>query len=312
MPELGPLRTVRTPTLDVAYHALGPDDGRAAVLLHGFPYDVGSYRDVAPRLAAHGFRVIVPHLRGHGPTRFLREDAPRSGQQAALGTDVVELLDALHLEKAILAGYDWGGRAACVAAAVWPERVTGLVSVNGYLIQNIATAELPLKADIEAGLWDFFYFLTERGRTGLRENRRDIAEVIWRRNSPRRPLDAALPDSMARSFDNPDYVDVVIHSYRHRLGHADGAPEYERVERLLAASPDIPVPAITLDGTADGNFPATDGTADAAHFTGPRLHRQVAGAGHHLPFEAPDAFVAAVRDVAALARTRPIATTHGA
>jgi pimeloyl-ACP methyl ester carboxylesterase len=301
MPELGELHTARTATLDVGYHALGPEDGQPAVLLHGFPYAVDSYRDVAPKLAAHGFRVIVPHLRGHGPTRFRHTDAPRSGQQSALGTDVIELLDALQLEKAILAGYDWGGRAACVAAAVWPERVAGLVSVNGYLIQDIAAAERPLRADTEAGLWYFFYFLTERGRWGLREHRRDIAEVIWRRNSPHRPFDGALLDSMARSFDNPDYVDVVIHSYRHRLGHADGAPEYESVERLLAASPAIPVPAITLDGTADGNFPATDGTADAAHFTGPRLHRQVAGAGHHLPFEAPDAFAAAVRDVASLA-----------
>jgi pimeloyl-ACP methyl ester carboxylesterase len=243
----------------------------------------------------------VPYLRGHGPTRFLRKDAPRSGQQAALGTDVVELLDALHIEQAVLAGYDWGGRAACVASAVWPERVTGLVTVNGYLIQNIATADRPLNAGIEAGLWYFFYFLTERGRAGLSEQRRDIAEVIWRRNSPSRPFDAALLDSMAPSFDNPDYVDVVIHSYRHRLGHADGAAQYAQVERLLAASPAIRVPTITLDGTADGNFPATDGSADAARFTGSRRHRQVSGAGHHLPYEAPDAFMDAVSDVATLA-----------
>jgi pimeloyl-ACP methyl ester carboxylesterase len=300
--ELGDLHTVRTTTLEVGYHALGPAHGPVVLLLHGYPYDVRSYREVAPRLAGQGFRTIVPYLRGHGPTRFLRKDAARSGQQAALGTDVVELLDALHIEQAVLAGYDWGGRAACVASAVWPERVTGLVTVNGYLIQNIATADRPLNAGIEAGLWYFFYFLTERGRAGLSEQRRDIAEVIWRRNSPSRPFDAALLDSMAPSFDNPDYVDLVIHSYRHRLGHADGAAEYAQVERLLAASPAIRVPTITLDGTADGNFPATDGSADAARFTGPRRHRQVSGAGHHLPYEAPDAFAAAVSEVATLRR----------
>jgi pimeloyl-ACP methyl ester carboxylesterase len=295
--RLGPVRRVRAGVLDVAYHEDGPADGEVVLLLHGFPYDIHSYVDVAPALAAEGFRVIVPHLRGHGATRFLDPATPRSGQQAALGADVVALMDALGIRRAVLAGYDWGARAACVVAALWPERCTGLVSVNSYLIQDIAAATTPIRPDLEAGFWYFYYFLTERGRAGLAADPRGVAEVIWRRNSPAWPFDDATLDRAAEAFTNPDYVDVVIHSYRHRLGYAPGAPAYTEIERRLATQPVITVPAVTLDGLADGNFPATDGSPSAAHFTGPRLHLQVPGAGHNLPQEAPKDFADAVREV---------------
>jgi pimeloyl-ACP methyl ester carboxylesterase len=294
-------RRVTTDLLDVEYHEAGPAGGQPIVLLHGFPYDIHSYAEVAPLLAESGYRVIVPYLRGHGSTRFLRPDIARSGQQAALGADVLALLDALGISRAILAGYDWGGRAACVAAALHPERVIGLVTVNGYLIQDIRAAMHPLRPDLEAGFWYFFYFLTERGRAGLAANRREIAEVIWRRNSPNWSFHVTDLDRAAEAFTNPDYVDVVIHSYRHRLGHAAGTPDYAEAEAALANAPAITVPAVTLDGTADGNFPATDGKPSAAHFTGPRLHRQIPDAGHNLPQEAPGAFVTAIQDVSRLA-----------
>jgi pimeloyl-ACP methyl ester carboxylesterase len=271
------------------------------VLLHGCPYDIHSYVEVAPLLAESGHRVIVPYLRGHGPTWFLHPDTSRSGQQAALGADVIALMDALAIPRAILAGYNWGGRAACVAAALRPERVTGLVSVNGYLIQDISTAMRPLPPELEAGFWYFFYFLTERGRAGLTANRREIAEVIWRRNSPKWNFDVADLDRAAEAFNNPDYVDVVIHSYRHRLGQAAGAPDYAEAEAALARSPANTVPMVTLDGTADGNFPATDGSPSEAHFTGPPVHHQVPNAGHNLPQEAPGAFADAIREVSELA-----------
>jgi pimeloyl-ACP methyl ester carboxylesterase len=304
MPRLGPLHTIRTRTLDVAFVEAGASDGDAVLLLHGFPYDVHSYVDVIPRLADAGLRVIVPYLRGHGPTQFLDDDAPRSGQQAALGADAIELLDALDLPRAVLAGYDWGGRAACVAAALWPDRCAGIVSVNSYLIQDIAAAMAPIRPDLEAGFWYFWYFSTDRGRAGLTANRRDIAKVIWTRNSPKWTFDDAMLDRAAESFDNPDYVDVVLHSYRHRLGLATGFAPYDDLERRLASLPPVPVPAVTLDGLADGNFPATDGSASAPHFTGPRVHHQVPNAGHNLPQEAPAAFADAVLEVTRL-RAQP-------
>jgi pimeloyl-ACP methyl ester carboxylesterase len=300
LPRLEPLHTVRTGVLEVAYHQAGPPGGQPVLLLHGFPYDVHSYEGVIPLLAQAGLRVLVPYLRGHGPTRFLDPSTPRSGQQAALGADVLDLLDALDLPSAVLAGYDWGGRAACVAAALWPQRCAGLVCVNGYLIQDIASATTPLRPDLEAGFWYFFYFATERGRRGLTANRRDIAKAIWTRNSPRWRYDDQMLDRAAQAFDNPDYVEVVIHSYRHRLGLASGHPPYEQLEAQLAGQPPIAVPAVTLDGQADGNFPATDGSAQAAHFTGPRAHHQVPDAGHNLPQEAPEAFASAVLELAEL------------
>ncbi|TCM37189.1 alpha/beta fold hydrolase [Kribbella sp. VKM Ac-2568] len=301
--RLEPLMHVTTEILDVAYYEVGPAGGPPVLLLHGFPYDIHSYVEVAPRLADSGYRVIVPYLRGHGPTRFLDPETPRSGQQAALGKDVVDLLDALGIPAAVLAGYDWGGRAACVAAALWPDRVTGLVSVNSYLIQDISTAMNPIRPELEAGFWYFFYFLTDRGHAGLTANRREIAEVIWRRNSPQWAFEDADLDLAAEAFANPDYVDVVIHSYRHRLGHAAGSAAYAEHERVLATAPAIVVPAVTLDGSADGNFPATDGSSSAAHFVGPRAHHQVPNAGHNLPREAPAAFVRAVAEVFELAVT---------
>ncbi len=304
LPRLEPLQRVRTPVLDVAFVDAGPRDGEPVLLLHGFPYDVHSYVDVVPRLVDAGCRVVVPHLRGHGPTRFLDPAVPRSGQQAALGADAVDLMDALDLPRAVLAGYDWGGRAACVAAALWPERCTGLVSVNGYLVQDISAAATPLRPDLEAGFWYFFYFLTERGRAGLTAHRREIARVIWTRNSPEWSWDDTVLDRAAEAFDNPDWVEVVLHSYRHRLGAAPGDPRYQEIEDRLAALPPVTVPAVTLDGLADGNFPATDGSASAHRFTGPRVHHRVPRAGHNLPQEAPAAFADAVLEAARLgART---------
>jgi pimeloyl-ACP methyl ester carboxylesterase len=272
------LRQVRTDLLDIGYHEAGPEDGRPVILLHGFPYDIHSYAEVAPLLAAQGHRVIVPHLRGHGSTRFLDKDTPRSGQQAAIGADVLALMDALHIPEAVLAGYDWGGRAACVVAALRPSRCVGLVSVNGYLIQDIAKAAAPLVPQVEAGLWYQFYFQTERGRAGLEAHRRELARVLWQHNSPAWRFDEATFERAAAAFDNPDYVDVAIHSYRHRLGFAAGDPQYGAAEKKLAQGLPIAVPTITLDGVADGVVPATDGRASAAKFSGPRSHRQIADA----------------------------------
>jgi pimeloyl-ACP methyl ester carboxylesterase len=288
------VRQVRTDLLDIAYHEAGPRDGRAVLLLHGFPYDIHSFVEVAPMIAAEGCRVIVPYLRGFGGTRFVDAATPRSGQQGAIGADVIALMDALAIPKAVLAGFDWGARAACVAAALWPERCEGLVSLNSYLIQDIARAMTPAPAELESALWYQYYFQTDRGRAGLTADRRGIARVIWRRNSPAWRFDEATFERTATAFDNPDFVDVVIHSYRHRLGLAPGYPAYSAIEQRLAALPVITVPAITLDGLADGAFPAGDGSSTAAKFRGARTHRQVPGAGHNLPQEAPRAFADAV------------------
>jgi pimeloyl-ACP methyl ester carboxylesterase len=293
-----PLRTIDAGELEGAYIDAGDPTAEPVVLLHGFPYDIHSYVDVVPLLTDAGFRVLVPSLRGHGATTFRDPRTIRSGQQAALGADLLGFIDALALEQPILAGYDWGARAACVVAAMWPERVGGLVSVNGYLIQDIAAAGIPLDPRLEAGFWYFWYFATDRGRAGLARDARGVANVIWRRNSPAWTFDQATLERAATAFDNPDYVDVVIHSYRHRLGLEPGAPGHVDLERRLAALPPIPVPTITLDGTADGNFPATDGSQHDRFFTGARTHRQVPGAGHHLPAEAPHAFAEAILDVA--------------
>ena len=293
-----PTKRIDAGELSIAYVDAGDPTAEPVVLLHGYPYDVHAYVEVIPLLVDAGLRVLVPYLRGHGGTQFLEPGAHRSGQQAALGADLLAFIDALDLEQPILAGYDWGGRAACVVAALWPERISGLVVVNGYLIQDISAARTPLQPDLEAGFWYFWYFATERGATGLQRNRKQIADVIWRRNSPEWAFGDALLDRAAAAFDNPDYVDVVIHSYRHRLGLADGDPQYEEFEQRLAHTPTISTPTITLDGTADGNFPATDGSQHDRFFTGPREHRQVPHAGHNLPAEAPAAFGAAILAVA--------------
>ncbi len=236
---IGPIRQARADVLDLGFYEAGPRDGPVVLLLHGYHYDIHSYVDVAPMLAAQGCRVIVPYLRGHGSTRFLEAATPRACQQGAIGADVIALMDALDIPSAVLAGFDWGGRAACVAAALWPERCKGLVSVNSYLIQDIARAMTPIPAKIESGLWYQYYFQTERGRAGLAADRRGVARVIWARNSPSWRFDEATFERTAMAFDNPDYVDVVIHSYRHRLGLAPGYPPYEAIERRLAALPVI-------------------------------------------------------------------------
>jgi len=296
--SMGAVRHVRAGVLNIGYHEFGPAGGPVVLLLHGFPYDVHSYVEVAPILAAKGFRVIVPHLRGHGPTRFVDASTPRSGQQAAIGSDLLALLDALGVERAVLAGYDWGGRAACVVAALHPERCVGLVSVNSYLIQDIVKAASPAPARVERGLWYQFYFTTERGRAGLAAHREDIARIMWADNSPTWRFDDVTFARSAAAFANPDYVEVVIHSYRHRLGLADGASSYAAIEAQLARLPRIRVPAITLDGQRDGVVAATDGRASAVAFLAPREHRQVPDAGHNLPQEAPAIFAQAVIDVA--------------
>jgi pimeloyl-ACP methyl ester carboxylesterase len=295
--RLEPLRHINAGVLNIAYYEDGLADGPVVMLMHGFPYDIHSFVDVAPQLAASGCRVIVPYVRGYGPTRFLDAATPRSGEQAAVGADLIALMDALDIKRAVVAGYDWGGRAACVVAALWPERCIGLVSVNSYLIQNIAKAMVPAKAQFEAAYWYQYYFQIERGRAGLAANRREIAKLLWRQWSPNWRFDEACFERTAIAHDNPDYVDVVIHSYRHRYGLADGDPRYADLQRRLAALPVISVPTITLDGDADGVAPATDGSASAAKFTGGRSHRVIPGAGHNLPQEEPEAFVAAVMEL---------------
>ena len=289
--------SVRAGVLEVACVSHGPLNGPSVVLLHGFPYDVHSYAQVAPALAAAGCRVIVPYLRGFGPTRFLSSASPRSGEQAALGADLLALLNALNMPKAVLAGYDWGGRAACIVAALWSARCAGLVSVNSYNIQHIAQAMRPETAENEERLWYQYYFHSERGRAGLQTDRRGIAKLLWQRWSPSWGFDQTTFERSAKAFDNPDFVDVVIHSYRHRFGLVPGDPACADIERQLAAQPVISVPAITLDGADDGVRPPEGERAHAARFSGPRSHRIVPGAGHNLPQEAPGVFAAAVLEL---------------
>jgi pimeloyl-ACP methyl ester carboxylesterase len=295
--RLEPLRHVDAGVLNIAYYEAGPADGPVVMLLHGFPYDIHSYVDVAPLLAARGCRAIVPYLRGYGPTRFRDEKTPRSGEQAAIGADLIALMDALAVKRAVFAGYDWGGRAACIGAAVWPDRCIGLVVVNSYLIQDIARAMVPAKPEREVPLWYQYYFQLERGRAGLAANRRGIARILWQQWSPNWNFDDASFERTAVAFDNPDYVEVVIHSYRHRFGLADGDPQYAELQHRLAALPAITVPTITLDGAADGVVAATDGTASAAKLPGRRVHRVIPGVGHNLPQEAPEAFAGAVMEL---------------
>ena len=287
------IQTVDAGVLNIAYLETGAADGWPVVLMHGFPYDIHAYDEVAPTLAAAGARVIVPYLRGFGATRFLSPDTPRSGQQAALGADLLALLDALRIDSAILAGYDWGGRAACVVAALWPARVRGLVSYNSYNIQNLARAAEPDTPENEYGIWYQYYFHGERGRAGLAQDRRAFCRLLWRLWSPTWHFDDATFEQTAVAFDNPDFVEVVIQSYRHRFNLVPGDPALEEIEARLAALPDITVPAVTLDGSTDGIRPA--GTAaHAVHFTGRHQHRVIDNAGHNLPQENPGAFAQAV------------------
>jgi pimeloyl-ACP methyl ester carboxylesterase len=295
--RLEPLRHVDAGVLNVAYYEAGPATGPVAMLMHGFPYDIHSYVDVAPLLAAQGCRVIVPYLRGYGPTTFRDKATPRSGEQAAVGADLMALMDALGIKRAVFAGYDWGGRAASIGAALWPERCIGLVCTNGYMIQDIAHAMVPARPEREVPLWYQYYFQLERGRAGLVANRRGIASLLWSQWSPTWQFDDACFERAAVAFDNRDYVDVVIHSYRHRFGLADGDPQYAEVQRRLATMPVIAVPTITLDGADDGVTAAADGSASAAKYSARRVYRVIPHAGHNLPQEAPEAFVAAVMEL---------------
>jgi len=291
--------SIRAGVLDVACHLAGPADGPPVVLMHGFPYDIHAYAEVAPILAARGCRVIVPYMRGYGGTRFLDAATPRSGEQAAFGADLLALLDAMQIERAVLAGYDWGGRACCVVAALWPQRCSGLVSLNSYNIQNIARAMEPDTPRNERQLWYQYYFHGERGRAGLEKDRRAVARLLWETWSPTWAFDDATFARSAAAFDHPDFVDVVIHSYRHRFGLVPGDPAYAEIEARLAQQPAIGVPSITFDGADDGVRPPADASQHAAKFTGPRSHRIVPGAGHNLPQEKPQLFADAVMELVA-------------
>jgi pimeloyl-ACP methyl ester carboxylesterase len=291
------MKAVRTPTLDIAYEERGPAAGPPVVLLHGFPDDVRAYDGVAPALAAAGWRVLVPYLRGYGPTRFLDPRTPRSGEQAALGHDLLEFLDTLGLERATLAGYDWGGRAACIVAALWPERVTALVSIGGYNIQNIARSGEPAAPDREHRLWYQWYFHGERGRAGLAANRRALCRLLWELWSPNWRFDDATYERTAASFDNSDFVEVVIQSYRHRYGLAPGDPTLQPIEDRLAAQPPITVPTIVLHGAADGVSPPQSSEGHGRFFTALYRRKVVPVAGHFLPQEAPGALIDALSEL---------------
>jgi pimeloyl-ACP methyl ester carboxylesterase len=293
------MKTVRTATLEIAYEESGPGDGRPVILLHGFPDDVHAYDGVAPPLAAAGWRVLVPYLRGYGPTRFLDAKTPRSGQQAALGRDLADFLDALGLSRAILAGYDWGGRAACIVAALWPERVTGLVTMGGYNLQNIAAAVKPASPAAEYRYWYQWYFHTERGRAGLAANRGPLCRLLWELWSPNYRFDDAIYEQAAASFDNPDFVDIVIQSYRHRHSAAPGDPALDAVEAQLALQPPITVPTISLYGECDGVGPPESIDHHARHFSGLYQRRIIPIAGHFLPREAPGEVARAICDLEA-------------
>ena len=288
------IRYVDAGVLNVAYAELGPASGTPVLLLHGWPYDIHSYVDPAHHLASAGYRVIVPYLRGYGPTRFLSSDTFRNGQQSALAVDVIELMDALRIEKAVVAGFDWGARTACILAALWPERCKALVSVSGYIIVNLDANQKPLPPRAELGWWYQYYFATERGRRGYTENCREFNKLIWKLASPLWEFDDATFDQTAASFDNPDHVDIVIHNYRWRLRLADGERRYDALEQKLSARPVITVPAITIGSDFDGA--AADGKPYAKQFAGVYSHRVLNGIGHNVPQEAPEAFARAVMD----------------
>lgn len=289
------MKRIHAGALDVAYREVGPADGAPVVLLHGFPYDVHAYDAAAERLAAAGRRCLIPYLRGYGPTRFHDPTTPRSGEQAALGADLLAFLDALEVRSAVLAGYDWGGRAACVVAALWPERANGLVSCGvGYNIQNIPASGTPVAPEAEHRLWYQYYLHAERGRAGLAADRDAFCRLLWRLWSPTWAFDADTFARSAAAFANPDFVEVVVHSYRHRFGLVPGDPAYAGIEARLAAQPEITVPSIVLEGADDGVSPPPAEDRAACHFTGPYRRGIVPGAGHNLPQEAPDAFADAV------------------
>lgn len=292
-----PLKQIDAGVLSVSYAEAGPADGPAVLLLHGWPYDIHSFVDVTPLLASAGYRVIVPYARGYGPTRFLSGTTVRNGEPAALGQDVIDLMDALKIQKPILGGYDWGGRSADIVAALWPERCKGLVSVSGYLIGSQEAGKVPLPPKAEYQWWYQYYFATDRGKAGYDKYRRDFARLIWQLASPKWNFDDATFERTAVAFDNPDHVDIVIHNYRWRLG-APGEARYEDLEKRLAAAPNITVATITLEGDANG-APHPEPAAYARKFSGKYVHRTInGGVGHNLPQEAPQAFAQAIMDVA--------------
>jgi len=294
-----PIKHIRTSVLDIAYEESGDAGGIPVFLMHGWPYDPRCYDEVAPALVAAGARVIVPYLRGFGATRFLSAATLRSGQQGALGNDLRELMEALGVERAVLAGFDWGGRAACIVAALWPERVIGLVTANGYNIQDIAASAIPQSPAQERRFWYQYYFHTERGRAGLEANRQSLCRLLWELWSPQWRFSDATFAHSAASLDNPDFVAVTIQSYRHRYGNAPGDPALEEIERRLAAQPPITVPAIALQGEVDGVLPPESSEGHARFFTGPYQRRLLSGVGHNPPQEAPTAFAAAVLELIA-------------
>jgi len=287
-------KKVKAGVLEVAYEESGPAGGRPVILLHGFPYDVHAYDEVARLLAREDLRVIVPYLRGYGPTRFLSEETPRSGQQAVLAHDLRDLMDALGVKRALLGGFDWGGRSCCIAAALWPERVIGVVLGGGYTIQDIAAARKPQPPDRELLWWYQYYMHGERGRAGVEKYRYELGKLLWRMWSPNWKFDEATYARTAKSFDNPDFVEVVVHSYRHRFGLVPGDPTVEDSERRLAAQPAITVPTIVLHGHDNGVAPVATSERHARFFKGPYERRVIPGVGHNLPQEAPAEFAAAV------------------
>jgi len=293
--SFGSLKQINAGVLNVGYADVGPANGPAVILLHGWPYDIHSYVDVAPLLVSEGFRVIVPYLRGYGTTRFLSSETFRNGQQSVFAVDAIDLMDALNIKSAILGGFDWGARAADIVAALWPERCRALVSVSGYLIINLKANRRPLPPKAELGWWYQYYFSTERGQLGYAEYRRDFNKLIWRNASPNWDFDEAAFDRTAASFNNPDHVSIVIHNYRWRLSLAKGEPPYEHLEQRLFERPLIDVPTITIGSDFDGA--AADGTSYAQQFSGKYSHRILKGIGHNVPQEAPEAFAKAVLDV---------------
>jgi pimeloyl-ACP methyl ester carboxylesterase len=296
--SFGPLKQINAGVLSVAYAEAGPADGPPTILLHGWPYDIHSFVDVAPLLASAGYRVLIPYLRGYGATRFLSGESFRNSQPSALAVDVIDFMNALRIEKAVLAGFDWGARSADIVAALWPERVKALVAVSGYLIGNQEAGRMPLPPKAEFQWWYQFYFATERGRIGYEKNRNDFNKLIWQLGSPKWSFDDATFARSAAAFDNPDHVDIVIHNYRWRLGLADGERKYDELEKRLAAAPTISVPTITLESDANG-APHPEPSSYANKFTGHYAHRHIEGGiGHNLPQEDPNAFVQAIIDVA--------------
>ena len=295
--SFGPLKQINAGVLNVAYAEAGPPDGPPVILLHGWPYDIHSFVDVAPALASAGYRVLVPYLRGYGGTRFLSSESVRNGQPAALATDVIAFMDALKIEKVKLGGFDWGARTANIVAALWPERVKAMVSVSGYLIGSQEAGKMPLPPSAELQWWYQYYFATDRGRAGYDKYRREFSKLIWQLASPKWTFDDATFERSAAAFDNPDHVSIVIHNYRWRLGLAQGEAKYDDLEKRLAAAPVIAVPTITLEGDANG-APHPDASAYARKFSGKYEHRVIdGGIGHNLPQEAPQAFAQAVVDV---------------